>query len=139
MEHYIANPNIESLQKLKWFGIDRSNRNSNVWLENIEIDGYKMNMNDINAAFGLAQLEVIEPLERTYQNGKMYDLFFNPKNELMTSNDRDINRSSYWAYPIKVNNRKELTYELSKYEIESRQHILAMILLASSKTFKKEI
>ena len=80
-------------------------------------------MNDINAAFGLAQLEVIEPfLERTYQNGKIYDsIFQSKKNELMTSNDRNINRSSYWAYPIKVNNRKELINELLKYEIESRQ------------------
>ena len=110
-------------KKFKWFGIDRSKRNPNVWLEDIEIDGYKMNMNDMTAALGIAQLEIIEPLlEKTYLNGKKYDSIFKKcKNELITSNDRDINRSSYWAYPIKVNNREELIKELSLHDIEAKQ------------------
>ncbi len=110
-------------KKYKWFGIDRDKRNPNVWLEDISVDGYKMNMNDITGAFGLAQLQVIEPyLQKTYSNGRLYDLIFgHKKNEIMTSNDRDINRSSYWAYPIKVNNREELINKLTYYKIEARQ------------------
>ena len=105
------------------FLIFRDKRNPNVWLEDISVDGYKMNMNDITGAFGLAQLQVIEPyLQKTYSNGRLYDLIFgHKKNEIMTSNDRDINRSSYWAYPIKVNNREELINKLTDYKIEARQ------------------
>ncbi len=113
----------ELAKKLKWFGIDRSKRNSAVWLENIEIDGYKMNMNDVTAALGIAQLKIIEPyLEKTYKNGRLYDSIFEKKGQnLMTSTNRNINRSSYWAYPIKVKNREEVVDQLSKNNIEARQ------------------
>ena len=82
-----------------------------------------MNMNDITGAFGLAQLKVIEPyLEKTYSNGKMYDSIFTQNNpKIMTSKVRDSNRSSYWAYPIRVKNRQEVISNLSKSGIESRQ------------------
>lgn len=110
-------------KKLKWFGVDRSKRSSAVWLEDIKIDGYKMNMNDITAAIGLAQLKVMEPLlEKNYLNGRLYDLIFkNNREDIITSTDRDINRSSYWAYPIKVNNRAELIRYLLENNIEARQ------------------
>ena len=117
-------PKFRSLaRKFKWFGIDRDNRQSNVWLDDIKVDGYKMNMNDITGAFGLAQLKVIEPyLEKTYSNGKMYDSIFTQNNpKIMTSKVRDSNRSSYWAYPIRVKNRQEVISNLSKSGIESRQ------------------
>ena len=39
----------------------------------------------------------------------------------MTSTNRNINRSSYWAYPIKVKNREELLNHFSENNIEARQ------------------
>ena len=47
-------------RKFKWFGIDRNKRESGKWLEDITVDGYKMNMNDVTASIGLAQLQTME-------------------------------------------------------------------------------
>ena len=62
-------------RKLKWFGVDRDERNSrDVWREDIAEWGFKGNINDIASSIGLSQIKYINwILERCYKNGKRYD------------------------------------------------------------------
>ena len=114
----------EQARKFKWFGIDREKRRKVAsWEEDIFLDGYKMNMNDITASLGIAQLEAMPlKLELNYRNGKLYDEIFEKYNpEIMTTTKRQNYRSSYWAYPIKVENRNELISILKSNNVEARQ------------------
>ena len=110
-------------KRFKWFGIDRDSRNSNQWLEDIKMDGYKMNMNEITAGIGLAQLECMQNKWRKNQeNGSYLDsLFLERLPFVMTSFDRKVNKSSYWAYPVRVGNRAEVVKRLEEAGIASRQ------------------
>ena len=110
-------------RQFKWFGIDRNQRDSGKWLEDISIDGYKMNMNDVTASIGLAQLECMESKwQKNYANGTYLDcLLLDRIPFVMTSFNRKVNRSSYWAYPIRLGNRAQIIERLKEVGIASRQ------------------
>lgn len=66
---------VEEAKRLRWFGIDRSQKFRGIWENDITEVGYKYQMNDISAAMGLAALEEFEQkmqlrraLLKTYEN-----------------------------------------------------------------------
>ncbi|MFI9848357.1 DegT/DnrJ/EryC1/StrS family aminotransferase [Nonomuraea sp. NPDC051941] len=95
----------ERARLLRWFGIDRSaDRLRNP--PDVPEWGYKFHMTDINASIGLANLaKADEVVARHRDNAAFYDreLAGVPGLELTErSGDR---RSSFWIYPMKVDDR----------------------------------
>jgi dTDP-4-amino-4,6-dideoxygalactose transaminase len=88
---------------IRWFGLDKKLTR----LENdIQIQGYKYHMNNVNATIGLVQLETIEELLKKYRTiGKYLDLKLNGLLGLETVVHYPNSESSYWLYTLKVDRR----------------------------------
>ncbi len=97
---------------IRWFGIDK---NIDRLKNDINIQGYKYHMNNVNATIGLLQLNrTSETVDAYIDNGKFFDeklksiagielLSYYPKSE-----------PSYWLYTMKVENRDDFINKLSK-------------------------
>jgi dTDP-4-amino-4,6-dideoxygalactose transaminase len=90
---------------IRWFGLDKKLTR----LENdIQIQGYKYHMNNVNATIGLVQLETIEELLQQYQTiGKYLDLKLKGLPGLETVVQYPNSESSYWLYTLKVDRRDD--------------------------------
>ena len=90
---------------IRWFGLDKKLTR----LENdIQIQGYKYHMNNVNATIGLVQLETIEELLQKYRTiGKYLDLKLKGLQGLETVVHYPNSESSYWLYTLKVDRRDD--------------------------------
>jgi perosamine synthetase len=90
---------------IRWFGLDKKLTR----LENdIQIQGYKYHMNNVNATIGLVQLETIEELLQQYRTiGKYLDVNLNGLPGLETVVHYPNSESSYWLYTLKVDRRDD--------------------------------
>lgn len=90
---------------IRWFGLDKKLTR----LENdIQIQGYKYHMNNVNATIGLVQLETIEQLLQKYRTiGKYLDLKLKGLPGLETVVHYPNSESSYWLYTLKVERRDD--------------------------------
>lgn len=110
---------------LRWYGIDRDEPRGDLRCENDVVEwGFKFHMNDINAAIGLANLELArECVARHRRNAAFYDqeLASLPGVSLLDyQSDRD---SSYWIYTLKVDRRDDFARHMAKAEVMvSRVH-----------------
>jgi dTDP-4-amino-4,6-dideoxygalactose transaminase len=93
----------EKAKLIRWFGIDKTkNRLEN----NIQFQGYKYHMNNVNATIGLVQLKDIDSIVSQYiDNGKYFDQKLQniPSIELLKY--YPDSEPSYWLYTLKVENR----------------------------------
>jgi perosamine synthetase len=90
---------------IRWFGLDKKLTR----LENdIQIQGYKYHMNNVNATIGLVQLGTIEELLQQYRTiGKYLDLKLKGLQGLETVVHYPNSESSYWLYTLKVDRRDD--------------------------------
>jgi len=90
---------------IRWFGLDKKLTR----LENdIQIQGYKYHMNNVNAAIGLVQLENIQNiLEKYITIGKYLDIELNGIPGVETVIHYPNTESSYWLYTLKVSRRED--------------------------------
>ncbi len=90
---------------IRWFGLDKKlSRLDN----DIQIQGYKYHMNNVNATIGLVQLETIEELLQKYRTiGKYLDLNLKGLSGLETVVHYPNSESSYWLYTLKVDRRDD--------------------------------
>jgi perosamine synthetase len=95
----------EKAKLIRWFGLDKKlTRLDN----NINFQGYKYHMNNVNACIGLIQLETIEDVLNKYKEiGKYLDenLIGIPRIETVVHYSNT--ESSYWLYTLKVDNRED--------------------------------
>ena len=101
----------ERAKLIRWFGIDKKlNRLEN----NIQEQGYKYHMNNVNATIGLLQLSKLDTVVDAFvKNGKFFDNALKniPGVELIKYYPKS--ESSYWLYTLKVENRKGFIKKLS--------------------------
>jgi len=102
--------NIEDAQrgrKLRWFGIDRDARKTEVfWEYDIEEPGYKFHMNDVSATIGLEQLKFLPDLLQHQRHNA--DLYYAEIGNVpgLTLPPRCKDRcSSYWLMTVLVEAR----------------------------------
>jgi perosamine synthetase len=90
---------------IRWFGLDKKlSRLDN----DIQLQGFKYHMNNVNATIGLVQLEKIEELLRKYTIiGKYLDFNLNGVSGLETVIHYPNSESSYWLYTLKVDRRDD--------------------------------
>lgn len=95
----------------RWFGIDRDAPREDLRCEkDIQIEGSKWHMNDVNATIGIANLPHIETLLfRQRNNGLYYDSALSNIDGLELLERKKDRLSSYWLYTIliKGNGRRD--------------------------------
>ena len=108
----------ERIKRLRWFGIDRQNSKPSILGER-EYDltevGYKAHMNDLSASIGLGNLHSFDKkLKRVRAIAEFYnsELKNIPGLQLMNYNSI-TSQSSYWLYPMLVENRFEFINTLA--------------------------
>jgi len=102
----------EKAKLIRWFGIDKKlSRLDN----NIQFQGYKYHMNNVNATIGLIQLKDIQSIVNKYiENGKYFD------KELINTAGVELlkyyqdSEPSYWLYTLKVENRDAFITKLAE-------------------------
>ncbi len=102
----------ERARRLRWLGIDRGADRARGDYDVPEW-GYRFPMNDIAAAIGLKNLEVVdELLKRTRDNAAFYDEHLAGVAGLATIAPVAGAEPSYWAYPLQVDDRAAFTARL---------------------------
>jgi perosamine synthetase len=105
----------EKAKLIRWFGIDKKKSRLE---NNIQFQGYKYHMNNVNATIGLVQLKSIEKIvEAHIQNGKVFDRFLKDIPGIELLNYYPGSEPSYWLYTLKVDNREGFIRKLSEHNI----------------------
>lgn len=104
---------------IRWFGIDKKlTRLDN----NIQFQGYKYHMNNVNATIGLVQLPEIDSIVDAHiQNGKFFDRELQNIPGIELLNYYPGSEPSYWLYTLKVENRDAFINKLSENGIMSSE------------------
>ena len=90
---------------IRWFGLDKKlSRLDN----DIQFQGYKYHMNNVNATIGLVQLETLEELLQKFVNvGTYLDEHLKNVPGVETVVHYPNTESSYWLYTLKVDRRDD--------------------------------
>jgi len=104
---------LPHIRALRWFGIDREQPRADV---DVEVAGYKYNMNDITATMGLVQLEHIQSvIDLHVHNGEWFT------RELAGIPDLEIapveGEPSYWFFTVLTPRRDRLMAKLVEADI----------------------
>lgn len=106
-------------RRVRWFGIDRTQPRTTVDVREV---GYKYNTNNITAAMGLAQLEVIQPaLDRHMDNGAYFERMFADVPGLRVCTYDSVARPSHWLYTVLAERRDDLARYLTESGIDCSQ------------------
>jgi len=114
---------VAQAQRIRWFGIDRSNKQKGIWENDIWEVGYKYQMTDISAAMGLAALQEFDFVLAHRQ--KLYEAY---KIGLKGANGIKLIGAEYtdrthaaWLCTALVEKRMEFMKFLRDHKIESGQ------------------
>lgn len=102
----------EKAKLIRWFGIDKKlSRLDN----NIQFQGYKYHMNNVNATIGLVQLADIDSIVNAHiENGKYFDRELQNIGGVELIKYHPISEPSYWLYTLKVDNRDGFIQQLAE-------------------------
>jgi dTDP-4-amino-4,6-dideoxygalactose transaminase len=109
-------------KKLKWLGLDKEvlPPGKNAWLNDIDVAGYKGNMNDLAATIGSVQMNYAKDVIGKFnKNGEIYNNLFKdvPGVELITRSEKDY--ATYWTYVVLVPNRDRIIAALATEGVAS--------------------
>jgi len=111
---------------LRWFGINRDeNRKDFRCEENIEEFGFKMHMNDINAAIGIGNLPHVQSyvIPKHKENANYYDENLSTVSGVSLLERKSDRVSSSWLYTMKVENQSNFMKKMQAANISvSRVH-----------------
>jgi perosamine synthetase len=106
-------------RRLRWFGIDRNQPRISVEVKDV---GYKYNTNNLTAAFGLAQLEVIQPvIQRHMDNGSFFESELASVPGVTVCSYDAVARPSHWLYTVLADRRDDLARSLTEGGIDCSQ------------------
>lgn len=104
--------NYERLRKLRWYGIDRDDRESP-----ITEAGYKFHMNDIAASIGISNMEILpDRLKVQKEAGGFYDRNLKEGGDLKKL--KPDPRNSHYLYPILVDRREDFIRAMKDRGVE---------------------
>jgi perosamine synthetase len=93
----------EKAKLIRWFGIDK---NKTRLENNIQFQGYKYHMNNVNATIGLLQLKDAENIVNSYiRNGKYFDKALKGISGVELIQYYPNSEPSFWLYTLKVESR----------------------------------
>jgi len=110
-------------RRLRWFGIDRTNKQKGIWENDITEVGYKYQMTDIGAAIGLAGLEEFdETLAYRRALYRRYVENLKKVSDVTIVDDFDPRKEhAAWLFTILVEARMHCQLKLRSRRIESGQ------------------
>jgi perosamine synthetase len=110
-------------ERIRWFGIDRSNKQKGIWENDIHEVGYKYQMTDISAAMGLAALHEFDQTLAYRQ--KLFEAYKkglrNVSGIKLIGIDATDRTHAAWLCTAIVENRIEFMKYLRDHKIESGQ------------------
>lgn len=109
-------------KKLKWFGLDKEepHKHKNIWMDDVNVVGYKGNMNDLSATIGLAQIKHTKKIvEKFHKNGELYNRFLKGIKRVELIERDSKNYPVYWVYTLLLENRDRVMEALEKEGIAS--------------------
>jgi dTDP-4-amino-4,6-dideoxygalactose transaminase len=110
-------------RRLRWFGIDRTNKQKGIWENEITEVGYKYQMSDIGAAIGLAGLEEFD--ETLAYRRALYRRYVENLENFADVNIVDDfeprKEHAAWLFTILVDRRMDCQLKLRSRRIESAQ------------------
>jgi dTDP-4-amino-4,6-dideoxygalactose transaminase len=114
---------LKKAQRLRWFGIDRTDKQKGIWENDITEVGYKYQMTDIGASIGLAGLdEFSDTLNHRKKLFNLYNELLRDVSNINVVNDKDPRKEhAAWLFTILVENRSKLQIKLRSHGIESGQ------------------
>ena len=95
---------------LRWYGIDRDDNRKDFRCESdIPEWGYKMHMNDVNAAVGLANLKEVDDnvISKNKANAHFYNEQLKNVDGVTLLENKEGYDSSYWIYTLKVDRQND--------------------------------
>lgn len=110
-------------RRLRWFGIDRTDKQKGIWENDISEIGYKYQMTDIGAAIGLAGLEEFDQT-LAYRRSLYQRYVKHLKNAsgITIVDDFDPRKGhAAWLFTIMVERRMDCQLKLRSRKIESGQ------------------
>lgn len=117
---------VKRAKLLRWYGIDRDDNRKDFRCENdIPEIGFKMHMNDINAAIGIKNFfpVVEENLSKTIDNANFYNEELSNVPGVTLLENKSDRQSSYWIYTIKVERQSDFVRKMKECNIMvSRVH-----------------
>lgn len=114
---------LETAQRLRWFGIDRSKKQLGIWENDISEIGFKYQMTDLGACIGLASLrEFDETLKyRRFLLDRYVKGLAQVKEIEILSRETEDTVHAAWLFTIRTNQRRALQAHLANSGIESNQ------------------
>ena len=110
-------------ERIRWFGIDRSNKQKGTWENDIWEVGYKYQMTDIGAAMGLAGLQEFDATLAHRQ--KLFDVYRKGLKNIsgiqLIGADYTDRTHAAWLCTAMVENRMDFMKYLREHKIESGQ------------------
>lgn len=109
----------------RWYGIDREGPRADFRCEaDIPEYGFKFHMNDISAAIGLANLDIIDTVvERHRANAQYYDRELGGLDGLRMLERADDRSSAFWLYTMAVERRDDFMRMMQDHGVAtSRVH-----------------
>lgn len=103
----------ELIRKIRWFGLDRNFKSkpgfppASRWEQDITTSGFKMHMNNVNAAIGIEQMMYLDLIVNLHiQNAEYYDAHIDNVHVKKIRRDAWC-KSSHWIYSILVDDRDQ--------------------------------
>lgn len=111
---------IGMARRLRWFGIDRDNKQDFRHLQDIPNAGFKYQMNDIAATIGLANLKITDDLlELTRANQMRYAEEFYYLTNIFIYNINSVSVDSNWLCTLHVADRPRFMEFMKSHGIET--------------------
>lgn len=105
---------------LRWYGLDRTQSESFRCGQNIAEYGYKFHMNDINAAIGIKNLELLQDtIEIHRRNNSLYNQKLQSIPGITLLEQNHHSKTSAWIYTIRATKRNALQAKLTNNNIAS--------------------
>ena len=110
-------------RRIRWFGINRENKQKGTWDNDVTEVGYKYQMTDIAATLGCDSLDDFRKIH-SYRR-KIFNIYLNELskngNVLCINEDNKKKYHAAWLFTIAVENKDFLQKKLREYKIETNQ------------------
>jgi dTDP-4-amino-4,6-dideoxygalactose transaminase len=104
----------DRVRLLRWYGIDRAADRVHGEYD-VDEWGYNFHLNEIEAAIGLANLGLVDDHLRAHRdNAGYYDKELAGLPGLELTERRDDRQSSFWLYPVKVDDRRSFMRRMTE-------------------------
>jgi len=136
---------IDKMKRLRWVGInkgtwERASSPRYSWQYDVDILGYKYNMNDIHATLGLVQLAKLDRMnEKRREIAAFYRKELSNEGWLKCPVEKEWAKHVYWLFILKIAERDDFVEYMSKNGVTTGVHFMPIPLHPLYKNFESKI